>query len=275
MLKKTNSIRVNQWIILLILSLLLISCSDYQKILKSSDYELKFSKANEYYEKGDYTRAVALYDELITIYKGTNKAEELFIKYSYCYFHNKDFLSAGHYFSSFAQTFRNSTYTEEAEYMAAYCFYKDSPTPSLDQTNTLKAIEEMQAFINRYPTSERVKEANQIIELLRDKLEEKSFQSAKLYYQLENYKASIQALKTSAQEYPDSRHREEILFLILKSSYLLAENSVESKKTERYQNTEKEYYNFVAAFPESQSRKEADKLKEKTEAYLSSVLGNN
>lgn len=275
MVKKITDIRINRWIIILIMSIFLSSCSDYQKLLKSSDYELKFTKANEYYEKGDYTRAVALYDELITIYKGTGKAEELFIKYSYCYFHNKDFVSAGHYFSSFAQTFRNSTYTEEAEYMAAYCYFKDSPPPSLDQSNTMKAIAEMQAFINRYPSSSRVKEANEIIELLRDKLEEKSYQSAKLYFQLENYKAAIQALKISAQEYPDSRHREEILFLILKSSYLLAENSIESKKTERYQNTEKEYYNFVAAFPESQNRKEADRLKEKTEAYLAAIISKN
>lgn len=275
MVKKIAHFRINHWILFLILSILISSCSDYQKILKSSDYELKFTKANEYYEKGDYTRAVALYDELITIYKGTGKAEELFIKYSYCYFHTKDYLTAGHYFSSFAQTFRNSTYTEEAEYMTAYCYFKDSPPPSLDQSNTLKAIAEMQAFINRHPSSTRVKEANEIIELLRDKLEEKSFQSAKLYFQLENYKAAIQALKISAQEYPDSRHREEILFLILKSSYLLAENSIESKKTERYQNTEKEYYNFVAAFPESQNRKEADRLKEKTEAYLATVISKN
>jgi len=257
--------------IAVLISSISVSCSDYQKILKSSDYELKFQKANEYYEKKDYTRAVTLYDELITIYKGTNKAEELFIHYSYCYFYNKDFMMAGHYFESFAQTFRNSQYTEEAEYMTAFCYYKDSPPPSLDQSNTLKAIEQMQTFINRHPQSTRVSEANKIIDLLRDKLEEKSYLNAKLYYDLENYKAAIQALKTSASEYPDSKYREEILFLIVKSSILLAENSIESKKIERYQNTEKEYYTFVAAFPQSENRKEAERLKERATAFLASV----
>ncbi|MCF8295537.1 MAG: outer membrane protein assembly factor BamD [Bacteroidales bacterium] len=271
MIKKTFKGRLFFIVILLTTSIITTSCNEYQKILKSSDYELKYQKANEYYDQKDYTRALTLFDELITIYRGTNKAEELYIRYSYCYFYNKDYMMAGHYFSSFASTFKNSKYTEEAEYMTAYCYYKDSPPSSLDQSNTMKAIEQMQSFINRYSQSERVGEANKIIELLREKLEEKSYLSARLYYDLENYKAAIQALKTSSKEYPDSKYREEILFLILKSSFLLAENSIEAKKTERFQNTEKEYYNFVAAFPQSENRKEADKLKEKASDYLASV----
>ncbi len=256
------------WLTLLLAT---FSCSEYQKVLKSSNYDLKLEKANEYFVEQEYAKAIALYDELLTIYKGTAQSEDIYFSYSYCHFHTKDYLLAGHYFSSFANTFPNSPKAEEAEYMAAYCYYKDSPPSSLDQTFTMKAITEMQAFINRHPGSERVKEANEIIDRLRSKLEDKSFQSAKLYYDLGDYKASIAALKNSLNEYPDSRHREEISFLILKSSYLLAANSIEEKKLERYKNTEKEYYTFVAAFPDSFYLNEAQSFKQQTEEFLTSI----
>ncbi len=256
---------------LVLFSLLLLgACSEYQRLLKSSDYDLKLTKANEFFLEKEYSKALGLYDELLTIYKGTAKSEEIYFSYSYCHYHNKDYLLAGHYFASFANTFPNSEKAEEAEYMSAYCYYKDSPHSSLDQTFTYRAMSEMQAFINRRPNSNRVNEANDIIDKLRAKLEEKAYLSARLYFDLGDYKAAITALKNSAQEYPDSNHREEILFLVVKSCFLLADNSIIEKKIERFENTEKEYYTFATAFPESQYLKEAELYKQLAQEYMKS-----
>lgn len=264
MFQKTKGIAI----ILLILSFLTTSCSDYQKLLKSSDYELKYEKAKEYYEKQDYAHAITLFEELLSVYKGTKKAEEIYYYYAYCNYGQEDYILAGYYFRSFVSTFPLSEHRIEAEYLSAYCYFLDSPVPSLDQTYTLKAIEEMQIFINNHPDSEKVNEANDIIDKLYSKLERKSYESARLYYDLSNYKAAIVALNTSLKDYPDSKYREEIMYLILDSSYLLATNSVASKKKERFQTAVNEYNNFTKLYPESEWTKSADKIYKKAKANL-------
>lgn len=255
-------------LLLVLLSLGFSSCSDYQKVLKGSDYELKYTMAKEYYEKEDYARAISLFDELLSIYKGTSKAEDVYFYYAYCHYGQKDYILAGHYFRNFALTFPLSERADEAEYLGAYCYYLDSPRYSLDQTYTLKAIEEMQYFINRHPESERISEANGIIDKLRGKLELKSFENARLYYDLGDYKASTTALKNSLKEFPDSEFRGETLFLIVKSSYELANNSIASKKTERFKTTIDEYNVFSNAYPESENQKEAQKIFKDAKDFL-------
>ncbi len=246
----------------------LISCSDYQKLLTSSDYELKYQKAFEYYEKKDYTRASTLLEELITVYRGTDKAEEINYRYAYCYFHQQDFLTAGYYFSNFVASFPSSPLAEECAFMVAYCYYEDSPNPSLDQANTYKAIESLQDFMNKHPNSSRNAECNKLIDELRDKLVRKSFESASLYYKLEDYKAAITALNNSLKEFPDTRYREELLFLVLKSSYELARNSIYERMKERFVATTEAYLSFAEEFPESKHINEAKRINENASKYL-------
>ncbi len=264
MFQKTKIITV----IFMILMIFSASCSDYQKLLKSSDYELKYEKAKEYYDKEDYAHAITLFEELLTVYKGTAKAEEIYYYYAYCNYGQEDYILAGHYFRSFVSTFPLSKHREEAEYLSAYCYYLDSPAPSLDQTYSMKAIEEMQAFINKHPDSDKINEANEIIDKLYAKLETKSFNSAKLYYNLGNYKAAIVALQISLKEYPDTKYREEIMFLILDSKYQLAANSIKSKETERYEAALSEYKEFIKHYPDSKWTKAAYKINTKSKEAL-------
>ena len=252
----------------LLLALLIISCSRYEKILKSSDYNLKYKKAFEYYNKGEYVRASTIFDQISAVFRGSNKADSVYFHQAMSYFHQGDFILAGHYFENFIKTYGNSKFAEDATYYKAFCHYKNSPRPSLDQTNTVQAIQSFQLFVIKYPNSSRRDECINIITELREKLVEKSFMSAKLYFDLEDYKASLVALNTSLNEYPDSKFREDIMFMILKSSYLLAYHSVEKKKKERYQASLDEYYSFVAEFPESRYRKEADRMYENTSKIL-------
>jgi outer membrane protein assembly factor BamD len=214
----------------------------------------------EYYENEEYVRAGTLFDQITAVYRGTTKADTVFYYQAKSYFNQRDYILSGHHFKNLAFNYPNSVYAEEADFMTAYCYYKQSPKPSLDQENSVQAINYFQLFGIKYPTSERNREAEKYIAEMRNKLVQKSYMSAKLYYDLEDYKASIIALQNSLNDYPDTEHREELKFLLLRSNYLLAENSIVARQIERYQETVDEYYSFVGEFPESKYRQQADRI---------------
>ena len=251
-----------------LLAVFLSSCGDYNKVVKSTDYEFKYKKAVEYYEDGEYVRSGTLFRELVNIYRGTSRADKIYYYYGKSMMGQKDYLMAGHYFKSLVKEFPMSEYTEEAQFMIGYCAYLMSPKPRLDQQVTQGAIDALQLYINLYPFSERVDEANRLIDELQDKLVYKSYLSAKLYYDREFYKAAVVALTNSLEKYPDSKYREEIKYMLLKSKYLLATKSVKDKQDERYSNALDEYFAFVDEFPESDHRKEVDKFYEKASEVL-------
>ena len=213
-------------------------------------------------------RAGTLFDQVANIFRGTTKADTVKYYQAKAYYGQKDYMMAGYYFSELSQTYASSVYLEEADFMVGYCFYKRSPRPELDQATTYQAITYMQMFMAKYPTSERLLEAQSIVTEMSDKLVEKSFISAKLYYDLGYYKSAILALRNSLIEHPDTRFREELMFLILKSSYLLADNSIPSLQRERYQATVDEYYSFIGEFPEGSHTREANRMYEASNKYL-------
>ncbi len=222
----------------------------------------------EYYDNEDYIRSSSLLLELISVYKGTESAEEINYRYAYTYYYQDDYTMAGYYFRNFVATFPSSKYADECAFMNAFCYYQSSPNPNLDQTNTMKAIDELQIFINRHPSSPRVEECNKLIDELNDKLVQKSYNSAKLYYDLGEYRASITALNNSLLEYPDTQFREELLYMILRSSYELARNSVPEKIKARYEQTSEAYYKLIDEFPETEYLKDAQRLFEAAQKAL-------
>ncbi len=248
--------------IILVLVLVVSACGDYNKILKSTDYEFKLKKAVEYYEDGEFVKAGTLFQELVNIYRGTSRADQIYYHYAKSMMGQKDYLMASHYFKSLLKEFPGSQYAEEAQFMVGYCSYLLSPKPRLDQTVTKEAIESLQLYINLYPYNERVDEANRLIDELMDKLVYKSYLNARLYYDFENYKAAVVALDNSLKEYPDSQYREELMYMLLKSKYLLAVNSVADKKQERLSSALDEYFSFVDEYPESRYKKEVDRFYE-------------
>ena len=249
--------------LILLVSFLIItlsSCSKYQQLLKSSDIEHKYEMAVKYYDDGEYYKAFPLFEELVTLYRGTNKGEEVYFYYAYCNYYLDDFILAGYYFKSFAQTYPNSTHAEECQYMNAYCYYLNSPDYTLEQTNTYKAIDELQLFINSYPQSDSIAGCNELIDELRQKLETKAYRNSKLYYNLGEYKAAIIAFNNTLKDFPDTKFKEDIVFHILKSNYLLADNSVEAKKAERLMSTIEAYNTFMRQFPGSEYAKDAKSI---------------
>ncbi|MBN1158242.1 MAG: outer membrane protein assembly factor BamD [Bacteroidales bacterium] len=255
-------------IISVILTFAVSSCSQYAKILKSDDVDLKASMAVQYFNDAEYTRAAMLFDQLSTIVRGTQRADSVFFYQAMTSYHQYDYYVAASQFNSFVQVYGNSIFAEDAAFMEAYCYYMNSPRPELDQTETNKAIETLQLFMIRYPDSPKISECQRMILELREKLMEKSFLAAELYYNLGNYKASITALNHCLSEFPDTKYRENILFRLLKSRYLYAINSVPERRPERYQETIDEYYSFIAEFPESENRKEAENIYDNASNYV-------
>lgn len=251
-----------------ILLLTIVSSCKYEKLLKSRDYKLKYEKALNYYADEDYMRAEGLFDQLKPILKGTKQADTVFYYDAYCSYYQKSYLLAAHYFDEFRKTYGNSPFAEDAEYMNAYCTYLLSPNPSLDQTYTHQAIALFGLYMSRHPNSDKIGDCASYIKELRNKLVEKSYQSAKLYYKLEDYKAAIIALNNCLDDFPETKYREEIMFLILKAKFLLAENSVASKQIERYQSTVDEYYSFIGEFPKSDYMKEATGIYDDSQGKL-------
>lgn len=241
-----------------IILLVIVSSCKYEKLLKSRDYKLKYTKALEYYEEEDYMRAEGLFEQLKPILRGTKQADTVFLYAAYCSYYQKSYLLAAHYFDEFRRSYGNSPFAEEAEYMNAYCNYLLSPRPSLDQAYSYQAISLFGLYMSRHPNSDRIDDCIKYVEELRNKLVEKSYKSAKLYYNLGDYKAAIVALNNSLDEFPETKYREEIMFMVLKAKFLLAENSVANKQTERYQSTVDEYYAFMGEWPESEFIKEAE-----------------
>jgi outer membrane protein assembly factor BamD len=257
MLKKASSA-----ILFLAIVMVLAGCSKYQRILKSNDFEKKFEMAKVYYDNGKYQKAFPLFEELITVFRGTSKAEDVYYYYAYCNYKLGDFMLAGYHFDNFVRTFPRSERAEDSQFMNAKCYFLDSSEPSLDQASTKKAIDELQLFINKYPSSPKVDECNDLMDRLRYKLETKAYNGAKLYYRLGEYKAAIFALRNTLGDFPDTKFREEISYMILRSSYLLADNSVVEKKIERFEQTLSECDAFIERFPRSKDLNSARNIKE-------------
>jgi len=262
-------------LIYILFPLVLVSCKGYEKLLKSSDYQLKYDKAFEYFEAGDFVRSATLFEQIATVYRGTLKADTIQYYRAKAYYGQKDYTMAGYYYDELTKTFPKSPFAEDSEFMSAFCSYKLSPRPELDQASTYSSINAFTLFIINYPKSTKVQEARGLIFEMSEKLVNKSYIGAKLYYDLGDYKASIIALRNSLNEYPDTKYREELMFLILKSSYLLAKNSVESKIKDRYQAALDEYYSFISEFPKGEFADDAKVMYEASLAALGQDINQN
>jgi outer membrane protein assembly factor BamD len=264
----TNFFMKFRLFIVLIILVLVSSCGEYEKLLKSSDFDLKKAKAKEYYEEGQYVKSTELLTQILPRFRATEEAEELNWINAQSYYGMKDYYMAGSYFKSFVDQFPFGKHAEEANFMAAMCDYKIAPRPELDQENTRNAIEGFNIFINRYPGSPKVEESRRLMKELEEKLVEKSYLSAKLYYDMKQYKSAVVALNNSLKEYSETKYREEMMFLKLNSLYLYAENSLSNKQKERYQAALDDYYSFMEEFPQSQYSKEVNGIFQKTNRYL-------
>lgn len=254
-----------------LLIVLVSSCNKYNKISKSKDYEYKLSMADTFFSKKKYKIAQQLYEELFPVFKGTLKFEELYYKDAYCFYYMKMYADAENLFKGFLEVFPNSSKAEEVDYMRSYCFYKQSPKLELEQVNTTRAMGMMQTFINTHPGSARNKEASAIIDKCREKLEQKEFRAAELYYNMGQYRAAALAFSTLINNYPESAKGEEYKLKTVKSYYKFAKLSIIDKQVERYEKVIDEYEDFVDRFPESKLLKDAENYSNLSKNHIKDI----
>lgn len=236
------------------------SCSEYQKALKSEDVAVKFASATKMYEAKKYNKAIRLFDQIASAYKGKPQAEKMFYMYAQALYKTEQFYLAGYQFESFASSYPKSEKVEEASFLGAKCYSMLSPVYSLDQNDTTKAIDKLQNFIDNYPNSAYLPEANAALKKLTDKLEKKYFEIAKQYNTISDYKSALVALDNFIADYPGTPYKEAALYYKLDSAYQLAINSVLSKMEERLKNAKTAHANLMKFSENSTYKAKADQM---------------
>lgn len=262
-----------KYIIFTISALILTSCGEYQRVQKSNDYNYKFEYAKRAFEEGKYMQASTILQEVVTVMKGSERAEESLYLLAMSHYENKDYLSASAYFQSYYNRYPKGKYTELARFYAGYGYYLDSPEPQLDQSGTIMAIEELQAFLDYFPKSDKVSIAQNAIFELQDKLTLKELQSAQLYYNLgnymgNNYESAVIVARNAIKTYPYSKYKEDLEMIILKARFQEASQSVAEKKADRFRDVIDEYYSFINNYPDGPNREEADNIFKIASKYI-------
>ncbi|APW32051.1 outer membrane protein assembly factor BamD [Prevotella intermedia] len=267
-------------LITFILSLLLTSCAqEYNQVYKSTDHTYKYEYAKECFAKGKYSFAVPLLQDLVTIQKGTDNAQECLYMLAMAEYGLRDYQAASEAFKKYYQTYPNGEYAEMASFYIGQSLYEGTPEPRLDQTPTVAAIAAFQDYLDLYPNGKMKGTAQQRLFALQDKLIRKEYLNAKLYYNLgsyfgncgndggNNYEACIITAQNALNDFPYSSLREDFAILVMKGKYELAQMSVEEKKVQRYQDAEDECYGFINEYPDSKERSTAEKYIEKCKQF--------
>lgn len=269
-------------LILTIVLALFSSCAtEFNRVFKSPDYRFKYEYAKECFANGKYTRAIALLQEVVTALKGTENGQESLYMLSMAEYNNKDYATAAEYFKKYYSSYPRGTYAEQAKFYAGKSLYMCTPEPRLDQSDTYEAIKLFQEFLDLFPTSAMRDEAQSRLFELQEKLVRKELYSAQLYYNLggyflnslhggNNYEACIITAQNALKDFPYTDRREDFSLLIMKSKFELAQQSVEERKLERFQDAEDECYGFLNEFPDSKNKALAEKYIAKCRVYTKS-----
>lgn len=260
-----------------------MSCQNaYNNVIKTDDYMYKYEAAKALYYSGKYTQCYELLSQLLLAFKNTSKGEECLFMNAMCYYNIGDYETAEVYFEKYYKTYPKGQYCEAARYYCGMSAYYQSPDPRLDQSPTYTALKEMQDFIEFFPYSDKREYVTECLYKLQDRLVQKEYESAKLYFDLgnyigncanggSNYEACIITAENALKNYPYTELREDLYMMILKARYKLAKNSVELKAEERYRQTIDEYYGFKNEFPESKYMKEADLIFKQSDAKVKKI----
>ena len=253
---------------LLLLVALFCSCSEYQKALKTEDVAVKYDMATKLYDAGKYSKAIRLFEQIAPSYRGKPQAEKLFYMFAQSYYKTKQYYLAGYQFESFVSGYPKSEKIQEASYLGAKSYSMLSPVYSLDQADTVKAIDKLQAFIDNYPNSEYLPEANAAVKVLSEKIEKKVYENAKGYNTISDFKSAIVAFDNFISDYPGTKFKENALFYKFDSAYQLGINSVPAKMEERLNVAKVAYSSLIKFDANTKYKKKADEMLVRIETDL-------
>ncbi|WP_412561155.1 outer membrane protein assembly factor BamD [Winogradskyella sp. MIT101101] len=253
---------------ILFTAIILVSCSDFQKTLRSDDVAEKFKMGTELFEAGKWSKAHRLLNQILPQYRGKPQAEKLTFMHAMCSYRMRDYYIASYHFDKFTDIYPQSEKAEEAAFLAAKGYYYNSPVYSKEQKETVEAIEKLQLFVNAYPNSQYLSEANTLVKELDFKLEKKAFEIAKQYDLIRDYKASIKSFNNFLLEFPGTTLRNEAMFYRFDAAYNLAILSIDELKEERLNNALGYYNALKKAYPNSEFLEDADRMKEELQQEL-------
>lgn len=259
---------MKKFIAVLLFIMFFCSCSEFQKAFKSEDVALKYQLAEKLYEANKYDKAIRLFEQISSSFRGKPESEKMYYMYAQSFYKTKQYVSAAYQFESFVTSYPKSDKTEECYYLSAVCYSKLSPIYSLDQNDTNKAIDKFQNFIDIYPTSVFMNDANSVVKALREKLEFKAFEIAKQYNDISDYKSAMVAFNNFISEFPGTPYKEKALFYRLSSSYNLAINSVPAKMETRLHEAEQAYSSLLRFNANSEFKIKADNMMAKIQTDL-------
>ena len=257
---------MKKYILSILVSLLILtSCSEYQNLLKSTDPELKYDKAVEFMAAEKYDKAITLFTDVSSYYRNTDRSELIISYLAKASLAKKDYTTAGEYYKTYIKSYPRGRFIQEARFGLAYCYYMDSPDLRLDQSATIQAVNAFQNYIDLYPESDKVKDANKYLTELNDKLAKKELVNADLYYNLgtylgNNYLSAVVTADNALKKYPGTSYREELMIVILESKFQQALYSEDLLKTDRYQATIDEAYTYKNEYPNGKHLKRADEI---------------
>ena len=261
--------------------------NEFNQVFKTSDYTYKYEYAKECFASGKYVRAITLLQDVVTLEKGTENAQESLYMLAMAQYCSRDYESAAQTFKKYFTSYPKGVYAENAEFYVGQSLYMSTPEPRLDQSQTINAISAFQEYLDVFPMATQKQVAQERLFALQDKLVQKELHSAQLYYDLgtyfgncnmggeSNYLACIVTAQNALKDYPYSSLRENFSLLLMKSKFELAENSVEAKRLERYQDAEDECYGFINEFPDSKNKQLAEKYIEKCKKVAGRSGENN
>jgi len=256
-------------------SILIFSCNSYQKMLNSKENAPKLKAAQKYYDNGEYRRANRLYEQIIPSYRGKPQAQRLIYFFANSHYQLRNYYLAAYQFESFVKSFPKSEKLNEANFMIAKCYYMLSPIYSLDQENTNEAMEKLQIFIDNYPNSNYLSEANSYIRELQVKIEKKDFEISKQYYTIRDYKAAISSLDNFISNFPGTPFKENALYYKFLSQYEIATNSIPSKKLERLEGAKETYNAILRYYPETLFMDDISKKLEEVQKQIKTIKETN
>lgn len=264
-------------IIIPLIGISLVSCGEFYKLEKSTNWDELYEAANRYYQNEDYNKAIILYDKVLPVIRGSEKSELAEFNYAYSHFRTKRYIEAAGYFKTFYDTYNRSPMAEEAFFMHAYSLYLDAPDFNLDQRSSKEAVNAIQLFINRFPSSSSYERAMEMITDLQKRFEEKAYQESKMYYRLTEglfpgdfYRACIVNFQNFAKNYPDSDYNEELAFRLVEVSYTYADNSIFSKKEERLNQSLEFGNDFLKKYAESNYSSQVGNIISQAQSTLTS-----
>lgn len=270
---------IKNLIAIIFAAILFSGCAhEFNQVYKSQDYTYKYEYAKEAFARGKYVQAITLLQELVTILKGTDNAEESLYMLAMAQYCDMDYEGAAMTFKKYRQSYPKGIYAQMASFFIGESLYMSTPEPRLDQTQTVNAISAFQDYLDIYPDARLKSVAQNRLFELQDKLVKKELYSAQLYYNLgtyfgnctsggSNYEACIITAQNALNDYPYNSFREDFALLIMKSKFELAKQSIETKKLDRYRDAEDECYGFINEYPESKNKKLAEKYIESCKKY--------